>query len=127
MAWSDAARKAAAMARRLKARNFSVTKKLALKERRNVEKGRIVRTPYQFEGKTYYHEGREHGNAMVRTPKARMGRLVARANSYYGDSRRQGAAVKKLSSAGLHPKTGKYVGKRKASRVARRLGDMANE
>jgi hypothetical protein len=72
---------------------------------------------------SYYKTG---FNQKIRVNAARS-TVLQRAKDYTGDSRRQGAAIKKLGSQGVHPQTGKYVGKKRAARVARRIGDMANE
>lgn len=59
--------------------------------------------------------------------RKRKSNLVARSNNYAGSVRGQVQARHALVKRGLHPTTGKKVGKKAALRAMAYYGDMSND
>lgn len=131
MAWSDAARRAAAETRRRNKRLSPLRQDLS-HQRRNAT-GREhpaysgLAKPQRYATNLFGRKGQTIKTGSGEGARHSTKDLLKRARSYYGDSRRQGAAVKSLADRGYHPKTGKKVGKKAARKAARRIGEYANE
>lgn len=108
MAWSDAARRAAAEARRRRSR-LKRTGPFWRKEDSDLRRD--------------WEQQERKAGRIVGPNRA----LVNRATDYTGSTRSQLRSINALVKKGRDPRTGKKVGKRRARAAAAHIGDWANE